>query len=174
MFETFAALSTISMIVIFIVLYRIESCRPARGGGEGRGSGRPAAVARRCRLPTREPRIPLDDVLRFMRLIWAIDHELERCRSGWKRASGLTIPQRMALLFIGAHPRHPGQRAGRASCTFIAAPCRVSCAVSRRRATSRATSIPRTAAAPASRSPRRARREPAARRHVRGRRATAC
>ena len=43
MFETFAALSTISMIVIFIVLYRIDQAgrREEAGKAEGRRDPRP-------------------------------------------------------------------------------------------------------------------------------------
>lgn len=52
--------------------------------------------------PARE--IPLDDVLRFMRLIWAIDHELERVSKRMEARLGLTIPQRLALLLIGRNP----------------------------------------------------------------------
>jgi MarR family transcriptional regulator, organic hydroperoxide resistance regulator len=48
--------------------------------------------------------IPLDDVLRFMRLIWAIDHELERVSKRMESRLGLTIPQRMTLLLIGRSP----------------------------------------------------------------------
>lgn len=48
--------------------------------------------------------IPLDDVLRFMRLIWAIDHELERVSKRMEARLGLTIPQRMSLLLIGRSP----------------------------------------------------------------------
>ena len=48
--------------------------------------------------------IPLDDVLRFMRLIWAIDHELERVSKRMESRIGLTIPQRLALLLIGRNP----------------------------------------------------------------------
>ena len=52
-----------------------------------------------------EPReIPLDDVLRFMRLIWAIDHELERVSKRMEARLGLTIPQRLSLLLIGRNP----------------------------------------------------------------------
>lgn len=52
-----------------------------------------------------EPReIPLDDVLRFMRLIWAIDHELERVSKRMESRIGLTIPQRMSLLLVGRRP----------------------------------------------------------------------
>jgi DNA-binding MarR family transcriptional regulator len=48
--------------------------------------------------------IPLDDVLRFMRLIWAIDHELERVSKRMEARIGLTIPQRLSLLLIGQNP----------------------------------------------------------------------
>ena len=52
--------------------------------------------------PRRE--IPLDDVLRFMRLIWAIDHQLERVSKRMEARLGLTIPQRLSLLLIGRNP----------------------------------------------------------------------
>jgi DNA-binding MarR family transcriptional regulator len=48
--------------------------------------------------------IPLDDVLRFMRLIWAVDHELERVSKRMESRLGLTIPQRLSLLLIGRNP----------------------------------------------------------------------
>ncbi len=48
--------------------------------------------------------IPLDDVLRFMRLIWAVDHELERVSKRMEDRIGLTIPQRLSLLLIGQNP----------------------------------------------------------------------
>lgn len=48
-------------------------------------------------------------VLRFMRLIWAIDHELERVSKRMESALGLTVAQRMTLLLIA---RHPGISAG--------------------------------------------------------------
>ena len=53
---------------------------------------------------TRILAIPLDDVLHFMRLIWAIDHELERVSKRMEARLGLTIPQRMSLLLIGRKP----------------------------------------------------------------------
>jgi DNA-binding MarR family transcriptional regulator len=46
----------------------------------------------------------LDDVLRFMRLIWAVDHELERVSKRIESRLGLTIPQRLSLLLIGRSP----------------------------------------------------------------------
>ena len=49
--------------------------------------------------------MPTDDqVLQFMRLIWAIDHELERVSKRMETSHGLTIAQRMTLLLIGRHP----------------------------------------------------------------------
>ncbi len=53
-------------------------------------------------LPARD--ILLDDVLRFMRLIWAIDHQLERVSKRMEDRLGLTIPQRLSLLLIGRNP----------------------------------------------------------------------
>src|SRR5690349_22054184 len=44
------------------------------------------------------------EVLRFMRLIWAIDHELERVSKRMEASHGLTIAQRMTLLLIGRNP----------------------------------------------------------------------
>jgi DNA-binding MarR family transcriptional regulator len=48
--------------------------------------------------------VALDDVLRFMRLIWAIDHELERVSKRMQDTIGLTIPQRLSLRLIGQNP----------------------------------------------------------------------
>ena len=39
-----------------------------------------------------------------MRLIWAIDHELERVSKRMEANIGLTIPQRLSLLLIGRDP----------------------------------------------------------------------
>jgi DNA-binding MarR family transcriptional regulator len=47
---------------------------------------------------------PLDDVLRFMRLIWAIDHELERVSKRMEARIGLTVPQRLSMLLIARSP----------------------------------------------------------------------
>ena len=44
-----------------------------------------------------------DRVLRFMRLIWSIDHELERVSKRMESSLGLTVAQRMTLLLIGRH-----------------------------------------------------------------------
>lgn len=46
----------------------------------------------------------LDEALSFMRLLWAIDHELERVSKRMEATIGLTIPQRLCLLLIGTNP----------------------------------------------------------------------
>jgi DNA-binding MarR family transcriptional regulator len=45
-----------------------------------------------------------DPVLQFMRLIWAVDHQLQSVSKRMEVSLGLTVPQRMTLLFIGRHP----------------------------------------------------------------------
>ena len=45
-----------------------------------------------------------DRVLRFMRTIWAIDHELERVSKRMENSHGVTVAQRMTLLLIGRDP----------------------------------------------------------------------
>jgi DNA-binding MarR family transcriptional regulator len=49
-------------------------------------------------LPTAE------GVIQFMRLIWAIDHELERVSKRMETSHGVTVAQRMTLLLIGRDP----------------------------------------------------------------------
>lgn len=46
----------------------------------------------------------IDEVLAFMGLIWAIDHQMERVSKRMETAIGLTIPQRLSLLLIGRRP----------------------------------------------------------------------
>ena len=50
-----------------------------------------------------------DPALDFMRLIWAVDHELQSVSKRMETALGLTVPQRMTLLLVG---RRPGILAG--------------------------------------------------------------
>ncbi len=98
MFETFAILSTISCIVIFVVLYRIDQA----GRREEAEQSDPQAWSEG--LTAMGSPAPLDDVLRFMRLIWAIDHELERVSKRMEARIGLTVPQRLAMLLIARSP----------------------------------------------------------------------
>ena len=45
-----------------------------------------------------------DRVLRVMRLIWAVDHQLHSVSKRMEQTIGLTVPQRMTLLLIGRYP----------------------------------------------------------------------
>lgn|GEM_PF-204897 len=46
----------------------------------------------------------LDEVLQFLRLIWAIDHGLNRASKRMERDLGITGPQRLVLRFVGLLP----------------------------------------------------------------------
>jgi MarR family transcriptional regulator, organic hydroperoxide resistance regulator len=51
-------------------------------------------------------------VLAFIRVMWSVDHELQRVSKRMVGSIGLTAPQRLALRFIGLHPGvAPGQLA---------------------------------------------------------------
>ena len=45
-----------------------------------------------------------DPVLEFIRLMWSVDHELQRVSKRMVRRIGLTAPQRLAVRFIGRNP----------------------------------------------------------------------
>ena len=45
-----------------------------------------------------------DPVLEFLRLMWAVDHELHRVSKSMIGRLGLTAPQRLAVRFIGLQP----------------------------------------------------------------------
>jgi len=51
-----------------------------------------------------------DPVLEFLRLMWAVDHELHRVSKAMIGRLGLTAPQRLAVRFVG---REPGLTPGR-------------------------------------------------------------
>ena len=57
-------------------------------------------------MPGPEP----DPVLEFLRLMWAVDHELHRVSKRMIGRLGLTAPQRLAVRFVG---REPGLTPGR-------------------------------------------------------------
>jgi DNA-binding MarR family transcriptional regulator len=44
-----------------------------------------------------------DPVLEFIRLMWSVDHELQRVSKRMVGRIGLTAPQRLAVRFIGRH-----------------------------------------------------------------------
>jgi DNA-binding MarR family transcriptional regulator len=45
-----------------------------------------------------------DPVLDFIRLMWSVDHELQRVSKRMVGRIGLTAPQRLAVRFVGRHP----------------------------------------------------------------------
>ena len=53
--------------------------------------------------------VPLDPVLQFLRLMWAVDHKLQSVSKRMTSRIGLTGPQRFAVRCIG---RKPGLAAG--------------------------------------------------------------
>lgn len=57
---------------------------------------------------TPRPSTPLDaepdPVLEFLRLMWAVDHELHRVSKAMIGRLGLTAPQRLAVRFVGRQP----------------------------------------------------------------------
>ncbi|WP_257461174.1 MarR family winged helix-turn-helix transcriptional regulator [Archangium lipolyticum] len=55
------------------------------------------------------PRPPLGEVLEFMRLLWAVDHQLKSTSKLMESKLGLTGPQRLVLRLVG---RYPGITAG--------------------------------------------------------------
>jgi len=61
-------------------------------------------------MPARAPERDLDQVLEFLRLMWAVDHELHRVSKRMIGRLGLTAPQRLAVRFVG---REPGLAPGR-------------------------------------------------------------
>jgi DNA-binding MarR family transcriptional regulator len=52
---------------------------------------------------------PREEVLSFMRLMWAVDHALQRTSKQMNRSIGLTGPQRLVVRLLG---RNPGMSAG--------------------------------------------------------------
>lgn len=60
-------------------------------------------------LVDRAPLPPLGEVLDFMRLIWAVDHALQRTSKKMESTIGVTGPQRLVLRIVG---RFPGISAG--------------------------------------------------------------
>src|SRR5262245_3369881 len=60
----------------------------------------PSRVAPRRQGPTPEQ----DPVLEFLRLMWAVDHELHRVSKRMIGRLGLTAPQRLAVRCVGREP----------------------------------------------------------------------
>src|ERR1044071_7034608 len=65
------------------------------------------------RPPRGAPPMATEPALDFMRLMWAVDHELQRVSKRMIGRLGLTAPQRLALRLIGREPGlTPGVLAG--------------------------------------------------------------
>jgi DNA-binding MarR family transcriptional regulator len=54
--------------------------------------------------PIPEPEYPLDPVLDFMRLLWTIEHRLQRKSKRMENELGITGPQRLVLRVVGQFP----------------------------------------------------------------------
>jgi DNA-binding MarR family transcriptional regulator len=67
-------------------------------------------MSRRARQALEPPLPHLGDVLDFMRLIWAVDHALQKASKRMKSAMGVTGPQRLVIRIVS---RFPGMPAGR-------------------------------------------------------------
>lgn len=81
---------------------------PGRSGDTGSGS----FSRRRVWYATRLMPASTAHVLEFIRLMWSVDHELHQISKRMASQLGLTAPQRLALRFIGRHPRvTPGELA---------------------------------------------------------------
>jgi DNA-binding MarR family transcriptional regulator len=53
------------------------------------------------------PEPHLGDVLEFMRLLWRVDHALQRRSKRMEQLLGVTAPQRLVLLIVGRFPGIP-------------------------------------------------------------------
>jgi len=62
----------------------------------------PGAMA--TRRATDEDAFPLDPVLDFMRLLWSIEHGLQRMSKRMETELGITGPQRLVLRVVGRFP----------------------------------------------------------------------
>jgi DNA-binding MarR family transcriptional regulator len=56
------------------------------------------------RAPVAEPQYPLDAVLDFMRLLWSVEHGLQRLSKRMENELGITGPQRLVLRVVGQYP----------------------------------------------------------------------
>ncbi len=56
---------------------------------------------------------PLGSALEFLRLLWALDHGLQRSSKRMLRSVGVTGPQRLAIRIIGSFPGIPAGRLAR-------------------------------------------------------------
>lgn len=71
------------------------------------------SAARALTLDRRLAAPALGEVLDFLRLLWSVDHALQRASKRMESASGVTGPQRLVIRIVGRFPGIPaGQLAG--------------------------------------------------------------
>ncbi len=58
----------------------------------------------RSRVDLMEPELPLGGAFDFLRLIWAVDHALQRRSKSMAATIGITGPQRLVIRIIGRFP----------------------------------------------------------------------
>ena len=75
-----------------------------------------------------EAGLPLGEVLEFLRLLWEVDHALQRASKSMDDAFGVTGPQRLVIRIVG---RFPGILAGQLAATLRIHPSTVSDIVQR-------------------------------------------
>lgn len=64
-------------------------------------------IRRKDRRPAADSDSALGDVLEFMRVIWALDHAVQRTSKWMERELGVTGPQRLVLRVVGRFPGIP-------------------------------------------------------------------
>ena len=78
--------------------------------GHAAEAARPLTRRRRSSIPmsssdaTSDARYPLDPVLDFLRLLWSIEHGLQRQSKRMEAELGITGPQRLVLRLVGQFP----------------------------------------------------------------------
>jgi DNA-binding MarR family transcriptional regulator len=55
-------------------------------------------------MKPRTPELPVDEVLEFLGLIWAVDHGLQRASKQMEAQVGITASQRFVLRLVGQYP----------------------------------------------------------------------
>jgi MarR family transcriptional regulator, organic hydroperoxide resistance regulator len=79
---------------------RVRSSAPLTRGRRASAAKRPLTT----QGPAAAAAPELPEVLQFMRLLWAVDHGLQRTSKRMLRGIGVTGPQRLALRLIGQFP----------------------------------------------------------------------
>ncbi len=91
---------------LFLTVGHIEGLGPATDSPRG---SRYHSDVMATRHATPDAQYPLDPVLDFMRLLWSIEHGLQKMSKRMESELGITGPQRLVLRVVG---RFPGLSAG--------------------------------------------------------------